>query len=71
MDLQPPLESEELYISSHFADEPLYQFYTAAIIEVTSLKKTTPITVCDTNAFANFRGRRTTKVKVVRRTIMR
>lgn len=34
MDLQPPLESEELYISSHFADEPLYQFYTAAIIEV-------------------------------------
>jgi len=41
MDLQPPLESEELYISSHFADEPLYQFYTAAIIEVTSLTKTT------------------------------
>lgn len=34
LDLQPPLESEELYISSHFADEPLYQFYTAAIIEV-------------------------------------
>ena len=33
LDLQPPLESEELYISSHFADEPLYQFYTAAIIE--------------------------------------
>ena len=37
LDLQPPIESEELYISSHFADEPLYQFYTAAIIEVTSL----------------------------------
>lgn len=34
LDLQPPLESEELYISSHFADEPLYQFYTASIIEV-------------------------------------
>lgn len=36
LDLQPPLESEELYMSSHFADEPLYQFYTAAIIEVRS-----------------------------------
>jgi hypothetical protein len=34
LDLQSPIESEELYISSHFADEPLYQFYTAAIIEV-------------------------------------
>lgn len=34
LDLQTPSESEELYISSHFADEPLYQFYTAAIIEV-------------------------------------
>ena len=34
IDLQPPLETDELYISSHFADEPLYQFYTAAIIEV-------------------------------------
>ncbi|XP_059350138.1 uncharacterized protein LOC130686438 [Daphnia carinata] len=33
LDLQSPIESEELYISSHFADEPLYQFYTAAIIE--------------------------------------
>jgi hypothetical protein len=37
MDLQPPLEAEEMYMSSHFADEPLYQFYTAAIIEVNDL----------------------------------
>ena len=37
MDLQPPLEAEEMYMSSHFADEPLYQFYTAAIIEVNVL----------------------------------
>ena len=26
---------EPLYVSSHFADEPLYQFYTASIIQVT------------------------------------
>lgn len=31
-----PSDAEELYMSSHFADEPLYQFYTAAIIEVIS-----------------------------------
>lgn len=34
LSLHSPSESEELYMSSHFADEPLYQFYTAAIIEV-------------------------------------
>ena len=37
IDLQsspPPLEADEMYISSHFADEPLYQFYNAALIEV-------------------------------------
>lgn len=38
LDLQSPIETEELYISSHFADEPLYQFYTAAIIEVIRLQ---------------------------------
>lgn len=33
LSLQSPTDSEELYMSSHFPDEPLYQFYTAAIIE--------------------------------------
>ena len=27
-------DADEYYVSSHFADEPLYQFYTAAIIKV-------------------------------------
>ena len=33
LSLHSPTDSEELYMSSHFPDEPLYQFYTAAIIE--------------------------------------
>ena len=31
---RPAVDTEELYVSSHFADEPLYQFYTASIIKV-------------------------------------
>lgn len=26
-------QDEPLYVSSHFADEPLYQFYTATVLE--------------------------------------
>ena len=49
IDLQPAAETDELYVSSHFADEPLYQFYTAAIIEVTrssTFKKSCVINHC-------------------------
>lgn len=31
---RPGVDADELYVSSHFADEPLYQFYTASIIKV-------------------------------------
>lgn len=27
------IQDEPLYVSSHFADEPLYQFYTANVLE--------------------------------------
>ncbi|CAG0899761.1 unnamed protein product [Darwinula stevensoni] len=48
---------EESYVSSHFADEPLYQFYTATVLEILNYRDFTDVWFPnDFGVFANYRA---------------